>query len=224
MSTSGWGIDQWFERWREGRIGFHSDSVQPMLARYWECLNVASGTRVLLPLCGKSGDIHWLAQRGHPILGVELVEQAIKGWFEDQAEVLPQAMARMNFDRFESSGHSGRATVTFDVGNFFHLEAALSDEIDAFYDRAALIALPEAARQRYAFKLAELCRPGVEGLLISLVREGQRDQGPPYVVTDDEVHRLFAPNFELERLGEQRDERDMTEIAWCLHRRAPLSC
>ncbi|WP_438766790.1 thiopurine S-methyltransferase [Kushneria sp. TE3] len=223
-STSGQGNEQWFARWREGRIGFHSDDVQPMLARYWSALTLAANARVLLPLCGKSGDIHWLAQKGHPVLGVELVEEAVTGWFQAQNEALPAVQSRTNFERFESLERSDRAAVTLDVGNFFHLEAGLSDDIDAFYDRAALIALPQAARQRYALKMAELCRPGVEGLLISVVRDENRDQGPPYVVTDEEVARLFAPNFELERLGEQRDERGMTDIAWRLRRKTPLSC
>ncbi|REC96632.1 thiopurine S-methyltransferase [Kushneria indalinina] len=223
-SASGRDNEQWFERWREGRIGFHSDSVQPMLARYWSCLQAPPGARVLLPLCGKSGDIHWLAQCGHPVLGIELVEEAVRGWFTAQGEMLPRALSRTNFNRFESPERSDRAAVSLDVGNFFHLETGLSDSIDAFHDRAALIALPEAARQRYALKLAELCRPGVEGLLISVVRDERRDQGPPYVVTDEEVERLFAPNFELERLGEQPDERGMTDIAWRLRRKAPLSC
>lgn len=218
------GNQQWFERWREGRIGFHSDRVQPLLARHWPLLAVSPGARVLLPLCGKSGDIGWLARQGYPVLGVELVAEAVKGWFEAQEEALPPAAPRMNFERFDSSARPDRAAVTFDVGNFFHLEAGLSDEIDAFYDRAALIALPEAARQRYALKLAELCKPDVEGLLISVVRDERRDQGPPYVVTDDEVHRLFAPNFVLEKLEEQRDERDMTDIVWRLRRKVPLSC
>ncbi|MFC0335938.1 thiopurine S-methyltransferase [Kushneria avicenniae] len=222
-SSSERGCGEWFERWRDGRIGFHSDGVQPMLARYWSALSLAPNARALLPLCGKSGDIGWLSRQGHPVLGVELVEKAVRDWFEAQGEVVPAARTRSNFKRFDSPGQAERAAVTLDVGNFFHLDAGLSDDIDAFYDRAALIALPEAARQRYALKLAELCRPGVEGLLISVVRTERRDQGPPYVVTDDEVRALFAPNFELDRLGEQLDERGMTDIAWRLRRRVPLS-
>lgn len=221
-SSSEQGDGEWFERWRDGRIGFHSDSVQPMLARYWSALSLAPRARVLLPLCGKSGDIGWLSRRGHPIIGVELVEKAVRGWFEAQGEGMPDAQVRSSFRRFESPARAERAAVTLDVGNFFHLDAGLGEDIDGFYDRAALIALPEAARQRYALKLAELCRPGVEGLLISVVRDERRDQGPPYVVTDDEVQALFAPNFELERLGEKPDERGMTDIAWRLRRRAPL--
>ncbi|GHC31627.1 thiopurine S-methyltransferase [Kushneria pakistanensis] len=224
MASSDQGSEQWFDRWREGRIGFHSDSVQPMLARYWPLLGIASHARVLLPLCGKSGDIHWLAQRGHPVLGVELVEAAVQGWFEAQGEARPQADPRPGFERFVSPAQTKRAEVTLDVGNFFHLEADQGEAIDAFYDRAALIALPETARQRYALRLAELCRPGVEGLLISVVRDERRDQGPPYVVTDEEIQRLFAPNFVLERLGEQPDDRGMTDIAWRLRRKTPLSC
>lgn len=221
-SSSEQGNGEWFERWRDERIGFHSDSVQPMLARYWSALSLAPRARVLLPLCGKSGDIGWLSRRGHPVIGVELVEKAVRDWFEAQGEGMPDAQVRSNFRRFESPARAERAAVTLDVGNFFHLDAGLGDDIDGFYDRAALIALPEAARQRYALKLAELCRPGVEGLLISVVRDERRDQGPPYVVTDDEVQTLFASNFELERLGEKPDERGMTDIAWRLRRRAPL--
>ncbi len=57
-----------------------------------------------------------------------------------------------------------------------------------------------------------------------MVRDERRDQGPPHVVTDEEIQRLFAPNFVLEKLGEQRDDRGMTDIAWRMRRKAPLVC
>ena len=59
-------------------------------------------------------------------------------------------------------------------GDFFHFHIEQAAEIGAFYDRAALIALPEATRQRYAFHLAQLVPPGARGLLISLTRDPGR--------------------------------------------------
>ena len=62
--------DFWQQRWREGRTGFHQDRPTPLLAQYWDAIGVAAGARVLVPLCGKSLDLAWLAARGHRVLGV----------------------------------------------------------------------------------------------------------------------------------------------------------
>ncbi|HET7301300.1 MAG TPA: thiopurine S-methyltransferase, partial [Oleiagrimonas sp.] len=43
----------WLQRWREGRIGFHRDAPMPLLVQHWPALELARGSRVLVPLCGK---------------------------------------------------------------------------------------------------------------------------------------------------------------------------
>src|SRR5690554_292891 len=69
--------NEWLERWREGRIGFHRDHPHPMLVKHWPGLGVRPGTKVLVPLCGKSLDMRWLAGQAHPVLGIELAPEAI---------------------------------------------------------------------------------------------------------------------------------------------------
>ena len=60
----------WINRWQENRIGFHEAGVNPLLERFLP-LAAATPPRVLVPLCGKSEDLTWLAALGHPVLGVD---------------------------------------------------------------------------------------------------------------------------------------------------------
>ncbi|KXS39510.1 MAG: thiopurine S-methyltransferase [Halomonadaceae bacterium T82-2] len=207
--------NEWRNRWREGRIGFHRDAVHPALERYWPTLAVASDSKVLVPLCGKSLDMRWLAERGHPVLGIELAEEAVAQFVaEGSGEV-----SRYRHGVFEvcRQGH-----VELWCGDFFHFHIDQALEVEAFYDRAALIALPEATRQRYAFHLAQLLPPGARGLLISLTRQDGPDKGPPFSVAADEVERLFSPNFELDRQAvSPPDARGFAEEVWTLVRRGP---
>ncbi|MFC3283016.1 thiopurine S-methyltransferase [Litchfieldella rifensis] len=208
-------VNEWLTRWREGRIGFHRDATHPVLHRYWPCLGVPEGTKVLVPLCGKSLDMRYLAERGHPVLGIELSLEAIEQFTaEGQGEVSRYRQGDFHVYR--------QGSIELWGGDFFHFHIEQAAEIGAFYDRAALIALPEATRQRYAFHLAQLIPPGARGLLISLVRAPGDDRGPPYSVDADEVRRLFTPNFELTHLedGEPEDN-GWRESAWSLVRRGP---
>src|SRR5690606_16820123 len=70
--------DFWLERWREGRTHFHQDRVIPLLPKYWPTLELPKDARVLVPLCGKSLDMVWIAEQGHQVLGVELSQLAIE--------------------------------------------------------------------------------------------------------------------------------------------------
>src|SRR5450830_150029 len=74
----------WRERWARNQIGFHLPEVNPYLQRHWPLLALAQGAKVLVPLCGKSLDLVWLASQGHRVLGVELSEQAVDAFFSEQ--------------------------------------------------------------------------------------------------------------------------------------------
>lgn len=207
--------NEWLERWREGRIGFHRDSTHPALERHWSALGVAPNGKVLVPLCGKSLDMRWLVEQGHPVLGIELSSQAIEQFVaEGTGEV-----SRYRQGHFEVCR---QASVELWHGDFFHFHIDQAHEIQAFYDRAGLIALPPATRQRYAFHLAQLLPPGARGLLISLTHRSGPAKGPPYSVDSEEVQRLLAPNFELTPLEDvPPDERGWRERVWSLVRRGP---
>lgn len=210
MSTS------WRQRWKEGRIGFHLQHPHPALAHYWPALEIAMGTKVLVPLCGKSLDMRWLSKAGHPVLGVELAPEAIDQFL---------AQSKVGVSRYTRAGFaiSRQGSVELWCGDFFHLHIQETAEIGAFYDRASLIALPPATRERYAFHLAQLIPPGAKGLLVSL-EHSDHGAGPPFSVPGKEIHQLFDANFRVTLLEEGRpDERGRTESVWSLTRRGPLA-
>ncbi len=181
----------WHERWESGRLGFHQKALNPWLAQYWRELTVAKDAQVLVPLCGKSGDMIWLRDQGHKVVGIELSDIACRDFFIEQGiQTMP-----ITQDGYHHRQYEGVRLLCSDI---FDLPWSVFQSIGAVYDRAALIALPCQMRKRYAQLLALRLSPGVEVLLVSL--EFQGDGGPPFAVFESEVRRLFEPAFTVQRL------------------------
>ncbi|NMY25541.1 thiopurine S-methyltransferase [Pseudomonas sp. WS 5021] len=187
----------WHDRWARNQIGFHLPEVNPYLQRHWPRLGLVSGARVLVPLCGKSLDLMWLAQQGCRVLGVELSERAVEEFFQEQC-VAAQISQRDSFKVYQAG------TIELWCGDFFELSREDVAGCAALYDRAALIALPPLMRERYAAHLQAIAPQVQSGLLISLDYEQALKAGPPFAVSDEEVRRLLAGRWRLSVL-EQRD-------------------
>ncbi|MEJ2602189.1 MAG: thiopurine S-methyltransferase [Gammaproteobacteria bacterium] len=188
----------WLERWEEGRTGFHQAEVNPQLERWWPQLGLPAGSRVFVPLCGKSHDLTWLAGCGYRVVGNELSPLAIAAYY-DEAGIVP---ARRHAGGFQLWSHG---LVTIVCGDFFSLEPAVTGRLDAAYDRAALVALPADLRPRYVEKLAALLRPGAPVLLVALDYPAGEMDGPPFPVPDAEVHELAAGRFDVTVLASRMD-------------------
>jgi len=186
----------WQDRWASNQIGFHQPKVNPYLQRHWPQLGLAEGAQVLVPLCGKSLDLMWLASQGLRVFGVELSEQAVEAFFDEQ-DLVPRITQRGTFAVYQAG------LIEVWCGDFFALDAESLADCAALYDRAALIALPPLMRVRYAEHLNSLLRPGCEGLLITLDYDQTQKAGPPFAVTDDEVKVLLGAHWALEVLEEQ---------------------
>ncbi|MDP3844909.1 MAG: thiopurine S-methyltransferase [Pseudomonas sp.] len=190
--------DFWQQRWARNEIGFHLSEVNPYLQRFWPALNVAPGTQVLVPLCGKSLDMLWLAEQGYRVLGVELAQAAVEAFFSEQ-DLAAEIDQVGEFRRYRSGA------IEVLCGDFFSLTAADLLECRALYDRAALIALPAPLRERYAAHLASILPSGCGGLLVVLDYPQEQMPGPPFAVGEVEVQRLLAaPQWSVQVL-EARD-------------------
>ncbi|MBV6285876.1 thiopurine S-methyltransferase [Pseudomonas aegrilactucae] len=182
--------DFWHKRWEQNLIGFHQQHVNPYLQQYWPVLGLAAGTRVLVPLCGKSRDLAWLAGQGYRVLGVELSERAVEDFFSEHGQV-PQVSQRGAFKVYRSEG------VELWCGDFFELTPADTADCVGFYDRAASIALPSAMRERYVVHLQGLLASSCAGLLITLDYDQDVIPGPPFAVLDVEVQRLWGESWRV---------------------------
>ncbi|TBU86926.1 thiopurine S-methyltransferase [Phytopseudomonas dryadis] len=183
----------WQARWQRNEIGFHLAEVNPYLVRHWPSLQAAPGSRVLVPLCGKSLDLVWLAAQGHRVLGVELTQTAVEAFFAEQG-----LQAEVRVDGAFRVYRAGE--VELYCGDFFALTAEQLGDCGLLYDRAALIALPEPMRQRYVAHLQSLLPAASTGLLITLDYEQSHMPGPPFAVSDGEVQAWPTDAWQVERL------------------------
>lgn len=194
----------WKARWETGRIGFHEGAPNALLVRHAACLD-ANGpgraplpgspspstrarTRVLVPLAGKSVDVAYLASLGHEVVAVELVASAVEAFFREQGlePIIEQVGELVRYTA---------GPITFFAGDYFATTSAAIGQVNALYDRAALIALPEEMRTRYVAHTRSLLSPDYAGLLISFEYDPAKraTPPPPHAVWEPEIRSLFAP-------------------------------
>lgn len=184
----------WHGKWTRQDIGFHRPSINPHLLRHWPSLGLGAGTRVLVPLAGKSLDVKWLRDQGHEVVAIELSEIAVEGFFTE-ARLAPRRTPEGVFMRYEADG------IRFLAGDLFATTPAQIGPIDAVYDRASLIALPRPMRSAYATHIASLQRQGVLALLIALEYAEHEMKGPPFPVLEPEIRALFAATHAIDAIA-----------------------
>lgn len=54
----------WHERRESNQTGFHQNAINEHLARQRPALEPAPGSRIVVPLCGKSLELLWLRKQG----------------------------------------------------------------------------------------------------------------------------------------------------------------
>lgn len=183
----------WHQRWAAQQIGFHQDAPTPLMLRHWASLGVPDGGKVFVPLAGKSQDMAWFAAQGYHVLGVELSQRAVDAFFAEH-DLVPEV------ETTRYGVHHRAGGIELICGDAFALDADLLRDCDAVFDRAALIALPPAMRQRYVGELYARLPPGCRGMLITLEYPQADRDGPPFSVPQDEVEALYAREWDIVRI------------------------
>lgn len=182
----------WQGRWERNEIGFHEGAANTLLVKHVDKLSLAPGSRIFLPLCGKTRDIAWLLSRGYRVAGAELSERAV-GQLFDELGVQPVV------SRVGELAHYGAEGLDVFQGDIFVLSHDVLGTVDAVYDRAALVALPPETRPGYAAHVTNVSL-GVKQLVIGLEYDQTRMDGPPFSVTEAEVRRLYRPRYTIATL------------------------
>jgi thiopurine S-methyltransferase len=189
--------EYWLKRWREGRTQWHHDAVMPPLMQHWPALDVPRDTLVLMPFCGKSLDMIWLAAQGYRVLGVEISPLGVEQFLAEN---------NLQADTHETADGLRYRAGNIDIiqGDLFDVTATTLAGCDAIYDRAALIAQSAPERQHYANAVYGKLPAGCRGLLITLEYTQAEMDGPPFSVNEAEVQRLFGARWDITRV-ERRD-------------------
>ncbi|NER51011.1 MAG: thiopurine S-methyltransferase [Symploca sp. SIO1A3] len=179
----------WLQKWKKNDIGFHKSEANPVLVKYFPELSLEKGTRVFLPLCGKTLDIPWLLSHGYRVAGAELSEIAIEQLFIELG-VEPKISGAGNVKHYSAKN------IDIFVGDIFDLSGNMLGPVDAIYDRAALVALPEEMRNRYTAHLTEITDKAPQ-LLVSYEYDQKLIEGPPFSVSNEEVNQHYRDNYDL---------------------------
>ncbi len=185
----------WHQRWADNQIAFHMSEANPMLVAHFVSLGLQPGKRVFIPLCGKTLDIAWFLAKGFRVAGAELSELAIQQLFEELG-VEPE------ITRVGNLRHYHAENIDIYVGDIFELTGATLGPVDAIYDRAALVALPDDMRKRYTAHLMSIAGKAPQ-LLISFEYDQSLMSGPPFSVGNDEVRQHYDDHYALTLLASQ---------------------
>ena len=180
----------WQQRWQENKIGFHLDSVNPLLIKHMEKLQLGPGEQVFVPLCGKSLDLIWLAEQGYRVLGIELSQVAVDAFFNEN-NLAPFKVKKDGLTFYQAG------LITLVCGDFYQLTASQLVNVAAVYDRASFIALPEEMRPAYAEHLNTICAKQPR-LVVALNYEQSQMAGPPFAVAESELKTVYGADFNIQ--------------------------
>ena len=164
-------MTDWHSRWESNKIGWHADQVNQNLIDYFSKLNLVDGDKIFVPLCGKSVDMFFSENK------------------------LEYSVAKVDdLILYEGDG------IQIFCGDFFTLKANHLVDVKAVYDRASLIALDKALRQKYVNHLNDIILKDVRVLLLTLNYPQHQWVGPPYAVSKLEVDSLYGGSFQCQEL------------------------
>jgi len=186
-------LSYWQSRWRKGNIGFHMKNGYTGLDEHWQSLQLPESFTVLAPLCGKSEDLRWFAEKGGTVTGVDISEIAAQQFFSTHKQT-PKLNSFANFSIYSSD------YIEIWCGDFLKLPEHKMPVFDLIYDKAALVALPQKMRQKYVEKVISLTGRHTKIMLHGFSYNQNEMNGPPFSVSQAEVETLYGGDFSIEVL------------------------
>ena len=177
----------WHQRWEKHEIAFHQGMANPLLVKHFRELSLAKGSRVFVPLCGKTLDISWLLSQGYRVAGAELSQVAIEQLFMELG-LQPDISIVGEVEQWSAKN------LDIFIGDIFVVSRKMLGPVAATYDRAALVAFPEEMRNRYTAHLTEITGKAPQ-LLICYDYDQRLMEGPPFSVASEEVTRHYGANY-----------------------------
>ncbi|XP_022089744.1 thiopurine S-methyltransferase-like [Acanthaster planci] len=191
--------EYWRQRWVNNQITFHMPKVNPTLSKYMA--NMTAGQekcRILVPLCGKSEDMKWLADQGHSVVGVELSPLAVEAFYkENKLDFTSSPIEGLSdADLYKSKNER----IQIYKASLFDLSRDILGEFDCIWDRGSLVALLREDMQRYVELMTSLMKTKGRCLLATFDYDQSKMNGPPFSTPAKVVEQLYAAGWDIESL------------------------
>lgn len=194
-------VAEWSSRWNDGRIGFHRTKVTAVLIDNVKTLTKGkAGQRIVVPLCGKSLDMLWLADQGHNVVGIEAVPQACEEFFKESN--LEYAVTEVPGIADGKLYKSGCGRIQIYCCDIFLLNENILGQYDVILDRGSLVAIYPEDRERYVTLMKSLLKE--DGKMLLMVVEydwnERKKKGPPRPFFRNDLDKLYSDWCEMEEI------------------------
>ena len=190
----------WIKSWTDGRTAFNQQQPHGKLTQYFPQLNPQSGQSVLVPLCGKTIDMLWLASQCLQVHGMEIFSGAVEDFFSENKLQPVHKTQDQNFTQYSHKN------IAISCGDFFKL--GKTNAYDFIYDRAALVALPASMRVDYARVIKEALKKSGKCLLVVYEYGQSKMEGPPFSIDNSEIERLYQDAFSIQLMESEKQKNE----------------
>ena len=185
----------WQRHYDENDMGWDLGQVAPPFVRLWEEGILPLG-KVLIPGCGRGHEVLFLAENGFEVTGVDFSEGAVTH--------LKNSLMERNL----------KGQILYQ--DFFSLDNSHDGVYDLTLKQTFFCAISPWQRQVYVQNVSRLLKPG--GLLVGLFYHTDKEGGPPYNTTREDIETHFSENFKILKLekeslsAEQRKDKEWLGI------------
>lgn len=187
--------EDWQRHYEEDDLGWDLGQVAPPFVKLWEEEKLPLG-KVLIPGCGRGHEVVFLAENGFEVTAIDFSDGAV------------------TYLRKVLSDRSLAGEVLHQ--DFFSLDESHHSLYDLMIEQTFFCAISPWQRADYVKNVARVLKPG--GLLVGLFYHTDKQGGPPYNTTREDIESHFSDDFEVLELdkthlsAEQRTDKEWLAI------------
>ena len=198
-------VGEWNTAWKEGHFPWHDKQVNNMLQKHIHDLTEGKPDLcIFVPLCGKTVDLLWLANKGYSVVGAECSRDAIVSFFQESG--LEFTTDAINIA--PNGGYVHRAKekdiTIFECDIFYLTSDVVGRKVDGVWGRATFSALEgEPLRRKYVNLISSLLAPNGRWM-VEIFDFDPKDtfNDGPYPLTLEDAKKLFSEKFTFQMLDQ----------------------
>ena len=170
-------LEDWQRHYDENDLGWDLGQVAPPFVKLWEEGKLPLG-KVLVPGCGRGHEVQFFAENGFAVTAIDFSAGAVT--------YLKNALKERNLE--------GRVLHQ----DFFSLDDTHDGVYDLVIEQTFFCAISPRQRQNYVLNVSRMLKPG--GMLVGLFYHTDKQGGPPYNTTREDIETHFSEKFKIQEL------------------------
>ena len=176
---------------------------QTLLKHLGSLTDTSAKMDVLIPMCGKSGVMMSLLDRGHHVVGIEWSEARIQQFFEENSLKYTITVSKIN-NTDVPVYKAIEKPISLYCGDIFLFNSSnmTPDSFDCVLDHGVpgFFDYSEEKRREYAKMICSLMKPGGRVLFSFFDYDHSEHPNIPFAITKEEVSVLYEHSFKKEIL------------------------